>query len=197
MDGVNVGREMRDVVGALERGNPDLSAAARVRAAWARVASPAAREHVTGVFVVPGTGASELVVYTDTALWATELGMQAELVRLKLNAELARVEGAAPGAGGEVPERVRKLRFTVSKRKYLARDRRQGTYEQLREEDEALARVEPVPLTAAEDAELRAAAAGVSDERLRAAAYGAAKASLEWRRGLDAAEGGGTGDGAS
>lgn len=181
MDGVNLGREAMGFVGALERKNPDLSAAARVRAAWRNVSSARVREHVTGVFVVPNTGASEAIVYTDTPMWAGELNMQVELMRLKLNMELARMNGD----GGA--EQVRKLKFEASRQKYLAKDRRETTYEQLEEEDAELKRVEPVPIPAGEDAALRAAASGISDERLREAAYGAAKASLEWHRGLESA----------
>lgn len=187
MTGMSLGGGAREIVGALERGNPDLAAAARVRAAWNRIAGSRVRPHVTGVFVVPHTGAGELVVYTDTPIWASELGMQTELMRLKLNMELARMDGGVRAGGDGGSEQVRKLRFVASKEKYLSKERAESTHEQLSEEEDALAEVEPVPLSAEEDSALRSAAGKVGDARLRDAAYNAARASLEWQRGLDEA----------
>lgn len=183
MSGARIGGEIAGLVGGLEGKNPDLAAAGRVKAAWNRIADSRVRPHVVAVYVVPGTGAAEVVVYTDTPLWASELSMQSELMRLKLNVELARM-GAA-GAGGE--GQVAKIRFSPSKEKYLARDRRLSTHDELAAADSALAGVEPEPLTEAEDAALREASSRIEDGRLREAAYGAAKSSLEWHRGLERA----------
>lgn len=178
---LDLGGAMRDYVGAIRRDNPDLAAAARVKSAWNAVAAPRAAAHVTGVYVVPKTDASEVVVFTDTPLWASELAMQSELLRLKLNMELQR-RGQATRE-----EQVRTLRFVPSRERYLSKERRQSTHELLREQDDGLARVEPVALPPEEEAALRAAVAGIEDEQLREAAFGAAKASLEWQRGLEEA----------
>lgn len=186
MTGLDMGNEIAAAIGRIERSNPALSESARVKAAWNRVADSRVRPHVTAVYVVPGTSAREVIVYTDSPIWASELGMQSELMRLKLNVELASAaerRGEEPSADGE--GQVRKLRFVASKDRYLAKERRESTYDQLAADDRQLGSVEPRPLSPRELTGLETAAAGIEDETLRRAALLAAKASLEWRHGLE------------
>ncbi|MGI6032854.1 MAG: hypothetical protein ACOX69_05505 [Coriobacteriales bacterium] len=145
---------------------------------------------MTGVFVVPDTDAHEVIVYVDNTLWTTELNMQAELYRAKLNIEIVRRKGQAPYADDEVSldeiEQVHKLKFATSKERYISKRARQTTYEQLKEEEDEYKSIEPVALTPAEQEQIDEAVAGISDERLQRAAYRAAKASIEFQKGVEA-----------
>ncbi len=186
MQGCNVGREIRDIVNSLERDNPDLSATARVKRAWNASVDSRIREHVTAVFVVPDTAASEVIVYVDSPIWATELGMQVEILRLNLNIELNKDDAAA-----HVPrraEQVEKLTFKVSKERYISRERRLTTSQQLEEEERLMRAVEPVALDDDELSDLQEAVSHIENDALRDIAYAAAKANLELQKGIDNAE---------
>ena len=83
-------------------------------------------KHVTGVFVVPDTAASEVVVYVDSSIMATELSMQSELLRLNLNIELNKDETPTRGMERKA-EQVEKRTFRVSRDSYVARERKLTT----------------------------------------------------------------------
>lgn len=179
MDGYDLGIEVADMLHRYERDNPDLSTAARIKAAWSKAVSVDMAKHVTGVFVVPESDGGEVIVYADTSMHAADFNMQAEFLRLKLNLELAE-------SGRCEPEQVRKLRFTVSKKRYTAR-KNTPSDDDIAATDAAQRDFEVVALDAAEESALETAASVISDERLREAALAAARASIEVKKGRDAA----------
>lgn len=186
MGGFNVGNEVRNLVNQMERDNPDISMSAHVKSAWNRAVGPDVAQHVTAVFVVPHTQAQEVIVYVDSPIRAADLNMQSEILRMKLNIELG---NSAPDAKRCMyPEQVKKLKFVASKEKYIKRARRMTTFEALEEQEKQEKDIESVPLTEDELAELAASVASIEDERLRVAAYDAAKANLEWQKGQQVAE---------
>lgn len=180
MGGTDMAAAAQGLVAGLERDHPEVVLSSRIKAAWDRIADDMAAAHVVSVYVVEHTGGGEVVAYVDTALAAADLSMQAEMLRLKLNMELAR-------GGTSGPIQVDKLTFRLSGEEYRPRAKMPPADDvgALAAADQA---VQPVALDAGEEAELRAATSQIDDERLARAAYGAAKASLEWRRGLDAAQ---------
>ena len=178
MTGYNVGDEIRGVVNSLQRDNPDLSATARVKRAWNTSVDKGIAKHVTGVFVVPDTAASEVVVYVDSSIMATELSMQSELLRLNLN--------ETPTRGMErKAEQVEKLTFRVSRDSYVARERKLTTMQLLEEEEENYRKAQPMALDDDEISGLEEALSHVENDQLRDIAYAAAKANLEWQKGVD------------
>ncbi len=184
MTGYDVGSEIQGVVRSLQRDNPDLSASARVKRAWNLSVDKRIAEHVTAVFVVPNTAASEVIVYVDSSIWATELSMQSELLRLNLNIELNNDEAGVPGAVRKA-EQVEKLTFKVSKDQYVARDRRLTTLQLLEAEEEEYRKVQPIALSEDELSGLEEAFAHIENDQLRDVAYAAAKANLELQKGIE------------
>lgn len=185
MGGFNVGNEVRNLVNQMERDNPDISMSAHVKSAWNRAATPDVAQHVTAVFVVPHTQGQEVIIYVDSPIRAADLNMQSEILRMKLNIELG---NSAPDAKRHMcPEQVKRLKFVASKEKYIKRARRMTTLEAFEEQEREEKGIEPVPLADDELADLAASVASIEDERLRVAAYGAAKANLEWQKGQQAA----------
>lgn len=184
MDGHDVGAEIKNLVGEIERGNPDLSASARIKRAWNMTVDKRIQEHVTAVFVVPETGATEVIVYVDSSIWATELNMQSELLRLNLNLELNRVFSEYLRMEDDT-EQVRSLSFQVSRDVYKAPNIKMTTFEQLEEQERRLSEIEPGVLSDEEKASLQEAAAHIENEELREAAYLAAKKNLEWQKGIN------------
>ena len=184
MTGYDIGSEMERVVRSLQRNNPDLSATARVKRAWNLSVDKRIAEHVTAVFVVPNTAASEIIVYVDSSIWATELNMQSELLRLNLNIELNK-DADEPSNVMRKAEQVEKLTFKVSKEQYAARDRRLTTLQLLEAEDEDYRKAQPVALDEEELSGLEEALSHIENDQLRDTAYAAAKANLEWQKGVD------------
>ena len=184
MTGYDIGSEIEGVVRSLQRNNPDLSATARVKRAWNLSVDKRVAEHVTAVFVVPNTAASEIIVYVDSSIWATELNMQSELLRLNLNIELNK-DADEPSNVMRKAEQVEKLTFKVSKEQYAARDRRLTTLQLLEAEDEDYRKAQPVALDEEELSGLEEALSHVENDQLRDTAYAAAKANLEWQKGVD------------
>lgn len=183
MEGRIVGTEIKNLVNGIERENPDLSATARVKKAWNTAVDSRIKEHVTAVFIVPNTAASEVIVYVDSSIWATELNMQAELLRLKLNIELnASLNDEFYMA--RRAEQVEKLKFVVSKEQYYAPSRRMTTFEQLEQEERELKNIQPVSLSDEEIQGIQEAVAHIENDELREAAYAAAKGNLEWQKGI-------------
>ena len=184
MTGYDIGSEIEGVVRSLQRNNPDLSATARVKRAWNLSVDKRIAEHVTAVFVVPNTAASEVIVYVDSSIWATELNMQSELLRLNLNIEL-NIDADEPSNVMRKAEQVEKLTFKVSKEQYAARDRRLTTLQLLEAEDEDYRKAQPVALDEEELSGLEEALSHIENDQLRDTAYAAAKANLEWQKGVD------------
>lgn len=184
MTGYDIGSEIEGVVRSLQRNNPDLSATARVKRAWNLSVDKRIAEHVTAVFVVPNTAASEIIVYVDSSIWATELNMQSELLRLNLNIELNK-DADEPSNVMRKAEQVEKLTFKVSKEQYAARDRRLTTLQLLEAEDEDYRKAQPVALDEEELSDLEEALSHIENDQLRDTAYAAAKANLEWQKGVD------------
>ncbi len=184
MTGYDIGSEIEGVVRSLQRNNPDLSATARVKRAWNLSVDKRIAEHVTAVFVVPNTAASEVIVYVDSSIWATELNMQSELLRLNLNIELNK-DADEPSNVMRKAEQVEKLTFKVSKEQYAARDRRLTTLQLLEAEDEDYRKAQPVALDEEELSGLEEALSHIENDQLRDTAYAAAKANLEWQKGVD------------
>ena len=184
MTGYDIGSEIEGVVRSLQRNNPDLSATARVKRAWNLSVDKRIAEHVTAVFVVPNTAASEVIVYVDSSIWATELNMQSELLRLNLNIELNK-DADEPSNVMRKAEQVEKLTFKVSKEQYAARERRLTTLQLLEAEDEDYRKAQPVALDEEEVSGLEEALSHIENDQLRDTAYAAAKANLEWQKGVD------------
>ena len=184
MTGYDIGSEIEGVVRSLQRNNPDLSATARVKRAWNLSVDKRIAEHVTAVFVVPNTAASEVIVYVDSSIWATELNMQSELLRLNLNIELNK-DADEPSNVMRKAEQVEKLTFKVSKEQYVARDRRLTTLQLLEAEDEDYRKAQPVALDEEELSGREEALSHIENDQLRDTAYAAAKANLEWQKGVD------------
>lgn len=184
MTGYDIGSEIEGVVRSLQRNNPDLSATARVKRAWNLSVDKRIAEHVTAVFVVPNTAASEVIIYVDSSIWATELNMQSELLRLNLNIELNK-DADEPSNVMRKAEQVEKLTFKVSKEQYAARERRLTTLQLLEAEDEDYRKAQPVALDEEELSGLEEALSHIENDQLRDTAYAAAKASLEWQKGVD------------
>lgn len=184
MTGYDIGSEIEGVVRSLQRNNPDLSATARVKRAWNLSVDKRIAEHVTAVFVVPNTAASEVIVYVDSSIWATELNMQSELLRLNLNIELNK-DADEPSNVMRKAEQVEKLTFKVSKEQYAARDRRLTTLQLIEAEDEDYRKAQPVALDEEELSGLEEALSHIENDQLRDTAYAAAKANLEWQKGVD------------
>ena len=184
MTGYDIGSEIEGVVRSLQRNNPDLSATARVKRAWNLSVDKRIAEHVTAVFVVPNTAASEIIVYVDSSIWATELNMQSELLRLNLNIELNK-DADEPSNVMRKAEQVEKLTFKVSKEQYASRDRRLTTLQLLEAEDEDYRKAQPVALDEEELSGLEEALSHIENDQLRDTAYAAAKANLEWQKGVD------------
>ncbi len=182
MTGYDIGAEIQGVVSSLQRNNPDLSATARVKRAWNLSVDKRIAEHVTAVFIVPNTAASEVIIYVDNSIWATELNMQSELLRLNLNIELNKDIDANVARKAE---QVEKLTFKVSKEQYVARERRLTTLQLLEAEDENYRKAQPVALDDDELANLEEAVAHIENDQLRDTAYAAAKANLEWQKGIE------------
>lgn len=184
MTGYDIGSEIEGVVRSLQRNNPDLSATARLKRAWNLSVDKRIAEHVTAVFVVPNTAASEVIVYVDSSIWATELNMQSELLRLNLNIELNK-DVDEPSNVMRKAEQVEKLTFKVSREQYAARERRPTTLQLLEAEDEDYRKAQPVALDEEELSGLEEALSHIENDQLRDTAYAAAKANLEWQKGVD------------
>lgn len=165
-------KDLRDAVSAyFDRADRSgRRAAARATEVWAHAvgAEIAARTRATAV------RDGELLVETDSAVWATELqAMSGRLVR------------AVNAAAGE--ELVRRVRVSVSRG---ARGR-PGEAAAAREEPPAgTPRVAVGPLGEADRTAVERATAGIEDEELRAAAARAMAADIAWKRAAaDPAEG--------
>lgn len=180
---INVGSGINEYFNALQRENPELSISARIKRAWNSTVDPRIREHVTAVFVVPNTGASEVIIYVDNSIWATELSMQAELLRSNLNIALKQSNSPVPGMEQKL-EQVEKLIFKLSKDEYIPKERKLTTLQILQKEEEPYKNAKPVELNEDETAMLNIAVSEIENDEMRERIYAAAKANLEWQKGI-------------
>jgi hypothetical protein len=160
-----VGDTARGVLGRLDRGGNIERA--RAVAAWREIAGDEVAAHAMG-FAMRG---SELLVYVDSPVWATELAALSERYRSDINTALGK-------------ELVGSMRFSVSKK---VSEEHAWEEERLRAvESSQVKMVEPVVATAQERAQIEAMAAAIHNETVREAAVSAAICGLEWRKGQSA-----------
>lgn len=183
--GTNIQNALKGMLNAIERDNPDLVASARVTQAWDMAASDAQRSHVDAVYTVPGTNAAKVVVYVDSGIWATELELQKEMVRYKMNLALQQIlqeEGINDPRADQ--ERIKNLRFAVSKERYRSKRPEDVSVEEQLDTEDMRYQAEPVPLTAQEEEALRREVACIEDPALREAAFNAMRADIELKKGM-------------
>lgn len=137
---------------------------AAVLPAWEKVAGPSVTKHTARAHLRDG----ELVVYVDSPVWATELSALSGPYREAMNQELGR-------------NAVRTVRFAVSRK--VEMDRVVTEHEANTEEFYKPDTTVPVPLTAAERAQVEESAAHIPDKELREAVVKATVAGMEWRKG--------------
>ncbi|MGN0072733.1 MAG: hypothetical protein ACI36W_02905 [Coriobacteriales bacterium] len=183
--GTDLGEAVRELLGSIERRDPELVASARNSRAWTQAADEAQRAHTDAVYTVPGTQGSEVVVYIDSNIWATELSLQSELLRLKMNmalADSAKQAGSFDSAADN--ERIKKLRFAASREHYRsARPEDTSTQKQLLDEHLRY-NVEPLPLTPEEEAQIEAQVAAIENPQVRKAAHDAMRADAMLKKAL-------------
>ncbi len=160
-----VGDSARGLLGRLDRGG-NLDRAIAVTA-WREAAGEEVASHARG-FAMRG---GELLVIVDSSVWAGELSALSEDYRTAVNRIVGR-------------ELVRSMRFSVSKR--VSEENAWDSDQTRREDARRVDRIEPVPATKQEAAQVRAMAAPIHDVELREAAVGAALRALEWRKGRKA-----------
>jgi hypothetical protein len=102
-------RESRKLAGEIDRflgkiAPPSTKGHLELRQAWSRAAPEAFLSHTENT-VLDNNDDAIIVVYTDSAAWAAEMGMQKEHCRLRLSEELGK--------------EVKDIRFAVSKNKRL------------------------------------------------------------------------------
>lgn len=142
----------------------------RLAAEWDDVAGPSVAQHTTGAHLRSG----EFVVFVDSPVWATELSALAGPYRDELNRRVGK-------------NAVRSMRFAVSKR--VESRRKQEAVEQRTRDFYAEDAHEPVPLTPEEAEQVASSVRSIPDPKLRDAVYRATVAGMQWRKGLEAAEG--------
>jgi hypothetical protein len=140
---------------------------ARAVAAWRDVAGEEVAAHAMG-FAMRG---SELLVYVDSPVWATELTALSERYRSDINTAVGK-------------ELVGSMRFTVSKK--VSEEHAWEEARRMVAESAQVRHIKPIPATAQERSQIEAMAAGIHDETLREAAVSAAICGLEWRKGREA-----------
>jgi len=157
-----VGDAIRGAIGRIDRGG-NLERA-RAVGAWRAAAGEEVAAHAVGFAMRD----DELLVYVDSAVWASELTALSEHYRIEVNRLVGR-------------ELVGSIRFTVSKNVAQEQERQSGTggAEDGMQQDAVV----PVPATPQELAQIEAMAGGIHNEALREAAVRAAIRGLEWRKG--------------
>lgn len=171
-------RDLRGEISSfLRRADRGGGARARAQAAsvWREAVGPEIAAHTHAAAVRRG----ELIVHVSSATWATEL-----------QALSSHLTGVVNEAAGE--ELISGIRFTVSRVVRAERDSEAQTAD--RDAFYRHDRVEPVPLTDVERAQIEEATRGVDDEVLREALVRAIVADLEWKRGSKAASEGSSAD---
>lgn len=185
--GVKMGMTLRsgidEFVNSIQRDNPELSLSTRIKHAWNVTVDQRIAEHITAVFVVPNTNASEVIIYVDDPLWAAELNMQTEVLRSNINIELNKNKQAIPGIEKKF-EQLEKLSFKLSKDEYISKEKKKSTFQLLQEEEQPYKQAQPIELNEEETTSLNISISNIENDVLRETIYAAAKANLEWQKGL-------------
>lgn len=158
---------LASLVGRLDRRAGGGLVQVRAAEAWKRVAGVSVTEHTDTVVLKEG----QLLVETDSALWATELSALSELYREAMNREL-----------GE--EAIRSVRFSVSR--HVAAKREAKRAEEEVTSERSVDCVPSVDLSPEERAQVEHSVAGIPDKELREAVLRATVADLEWKKGIAA-----------
>lgn len=184
-EGTNIRDALSSMLAGIEQRDPQVVMSAKVFKAWKMSATEAQQAHVNAVYLVPETQGSKVVVYVDSSIWATELGLQSEILRLKMNLALRELNADGLVSGfGDLVEPVKQLRFKVSKEEYRSRVSADIPVQtQLDDEDMRIDAV-PVPLTAEEERSVREQVARIENPAVRDAAYNAMKTDLELKKGM-------------
>ena len=137
----------------------------RVADIWADAVGPEIAKHTSDIYLRE----SELVVYVDSPVWATELTALSARLAENVNARLGQ-------------ELVGSMRFTVSRKVSEQREREARTEADadFYEEDE----VEVEPLDQGEVEQVRQSASAIRSPELREAVIRATVKDLEWKRAL-------------
>jgi len=167
--GGSLGDSLDSLMRRLNRKTNGAYVQTRIAGAWAEIAGPSVLSHTTGAHLRAG----EMIVYVDSPVWATELSALAEEYRTRVNAHLGN-------------EAVRSVRFTVSKRVGEQRGFEIAAREAL--EEDSRDKVDSIPLSAEERAQVEASTAAIEDDELREAVLRATVADLEWKKGLSEAK---------
>ena len=191
----DLSQAVKSLVKTMREENPQVVVGSRLSRAWARAVDQTVSSHTVAVFSIPESNGAEVVVYLDSSLWVTELTLQSEMLRLRLNMELMAIVEEEEGHQDqsslsdaqriEANERVKKLRFSLSKKTFTS-VREPDTIQQQLECELGRYDVDPVPLTPEEEEELRSVVSQMGDPTLRQAAFDALKADKEFKKGLSA-----------
>lgn len=182
--GTNIQSALKGMLSAIERDNPEVVASTRVSQAWNMAANDAQRAHVDAVYTVPGTNAGKVVIYVDTGIWATELELQKEMIRYKMNLALQQIMQEEASNPHLDPEPIKNLRFAVSKERYRSKRADDVSVEEQLDTEDMHYQAEPVALSALEEEALRREVACIEDPALRDAAFNAMRADMELKKGM-------------
>lgn len=158
---------LNKLVASLDRKGGAVALQSRIGTAWPSIAGPTVMKHTTGAHV-RGT---ELVIFVDNAVWATELQAMSQ-----------QYLDAITRAVGKVP--VSRIVFTVSRR--VAEEHKLAAAAEQLEGFYAEDKVDSVPLSEVERAQVEASASRIPDPALREAVLRATIADLEWKKGIAA-----------
>ncbi|NTU70495.1 MAG: DUF721 domain-containing protein [Coriobacteriia bacterium] len=156
---------LEGLLGRLDRKSSGAGTAAKVAALWEQIAGQVVSSHTTGVHIRDGV----LVVYVDSHARANDLAAFSERYRIEIN----------KGLGKEL---VNKVSFSVSRK--VSQDRALQEAAAKAEEFDQEDKVESVPLTEIERAQVVESASVIEDDELREAVIRATIKDLEWKKGI-------------
>ncbi len=192
---INIGAQLNNLVRALEKKDPDKVASSKVQLAWKKATSGEVSDHTNGIFIVPNTNCSEVIIYVDSFMWATDLNMQSERFRMYLNLALYEM-GEHPKSSQNQQkdselfsvtpniEIVKKLKFRVSRENYINPNLTTSTKEQLEQDDE-IYHLKPVPIEKEKEEDLKIAAQSIENEKLRAIVLNCAISNLGKQKAME------------
>lgn len=162
---VDLSSALSGLVARMDRKSGGAFTSAKVGAAWASVAGEMVMRHTTGAHLREGT----LVIYVDGPVWATELSAMSERYKDSMNQELGQ-------------NLVSEVRFTVSRK--VSHEHRIAAFEQQADDFYSEDKVDSIPLTETERAQVEASAAEIPGDELREAVVRATVKDLEWKKGI-------------
>jgi len=144
-----------------------LSQAIFLQNAWEKIAPPKTLEYTDNIAFSHKTKQPEVLVYVESSHWAAELEAQKEWYRLLLEKE----------TGLMIPD----VKFLVTKKAaykkmFIKKDEKNT---EMKTSETAL------PLSEEEENDLLERVAQIKNQELREKLYFAAKADLEWKKGID------------